>query len=314
VLSSYAQQNIFFYEAQWIGSYRSENEEFVYYSHHQHDAMQKPSLGFDFLSRFRRNQRDFAYVSVQGRLAYEESAKSNLSWQLYNAFINFKIVHSDIWIGHNKTALGLSSFLDNHALLMKDNTMTGLNFDRDWGIGFYRDSEWGNISLSTTTGSGMPFYFKHNYFLVGRFAKGNFLKENYSIGFSVAYGEILKTMGYTFMHDKVTHETKVIGADMILRILNFEIKSDNLYGYYGNKPAYSSLLRIGYSLMSEDQMLVELQSILSDMNGSKEQNYSIGFAYRIHPDFTIRTLVENQYPDNHLSLVLQIYFYKGFIF
>ena len=128
--------NLLYFEIQGVISYRDDPGEFVWYSHHEHETMQKPSLGFDFVRRSRGRGRDSGYLAIQGRLAYDEHKSSRIEPQLYNAYYNFKIVRSDLWVGHNKTALGLSSYLDNHALLMPDNSMSNLNFDRDWGLGF----------------------------------------------------------------------------------------------------------------------------------------------------------------------------------
>ena len=198
-----AQSRILFGEAQIVGSWESISNEVRPYSMHSHEAMQRPSVGFDLLQRFGSQGRDWGYLAVQGRLAWDENRSSHLEAQLYNAYLNLKAPWFDTWIGHNKPALGLSSTLDNHAALLMDNTMSGLVLDRDWGIGVNLDRQSPELKLSFTTGSGMSLYQDESWLLAGRAALGRFNQDNYSLGASFATGNMFKTMGYNIMHNKV---------------------------------------------------------------------------------------------------------------
>ncbi len=309
-----ANSNILFLEAQAVGSWSFEDEEWRHYSHHPHDAMQKPSIGMDYIGRFGSSTRDWGYVALQFRLAWDDSEKANIQPQLYNAFANLKANDFDFWIGHNKPALGLSSSLDNHALLMMDNSMSGLNFDRDWGFGLLVDRSITTTRLSLTTGSGMPLYAKGNYLLSGRLSHADISRDNYSIGVSGAWGEVLKSMGYEIMHDKRSHELAVGGFDTSLRYLDWELKTDLIYGSYDKSKAYAALGRIGRFLLPEERALWEFQAQFSELKSNRQQVYSTGLMYRINKDFTIRAVYSHTEPSSVQGLALQIYYYKGLLF
>ncbi|MCK7470484.1 MAG: hypothetical protein MZU95_06595 [Desulfomicrobium escambiense] len=79
--------------------------------------------------------RDIGVLAVQARLAYDQEGEHKLEPQLYNAYFRLKTKFAGIWIGHSRPALGLSSVLDGHALLLPAPAMLGYGFDRDWGSG-----------------------------------------------------------------------------------------------------------------------------------------------------------------------------------
>ena len=163
------------------------------------DVMQKPSLGFDLVKRFSGKTRDIGVLAVQARLAYDQEGEHKLEPQLYNAYFRLKTKSAGVWIGHNRPALGLSSVLDSHALLLPAPAMLGFGFDRDWGLGLERDFGWGGAAASLTAGSGMPLYFKGNFLPAARVSKGVPARDNYSVGLSLARGNVLETMGYTLV-------------------------------------------------------------------------------------------------------------------
>lgn len=309
-----AQSNILFFEAQGVLSYTDPPSSWQAYSHHPHDAMQKPSLGIDYLGRIRAKSTDLGYMSLQIRLAYDESEPNKVQPQVYNAFINWKTPVSDLWIGHNKTAIGLNSYLDNHALLLADNTMSGLNFDRDWGAGLKHDGGWWNMDLSAGTGSGMPLYLGENYLLAARMGWGDYSRNNATIGLSAATGNVLKSMGYTMMHNNKKHPLHLGGFDLGLRYLNFDIKADLLHGSYDGDPAYAYLARSAYYLLPEDRANIELQLQANDLKGTKSTTYSAGLTYRITPDITLRSTYNLKEPTDTHTIALQAYFYKGIVF
>lgn len=309
-----ADNTLLYFEAQGVASYRAEQKEFVWYSHHQHETMQKPSLGFDFVRRIRATGRDRGYLAIQARIAFDEHKSSKLEPQLYNAFYNLKIMRSDLWIGHNKTALGLSSYLDNHALLMPDNSMSPLNFDRDWGIGFYTEKQFTDYRVSLTTGSGMPLYVKDNYLVAGRIGIGDLDRDNRNFGFSVAQGQILKTMGYHYMHDKKIHNVLFGGFDTGIRYLNKYLMADLIAGRYDDQTAYASLLRTGINLLPDDRMNLEAQVQLLRTTGSREELFAGGFSYRLTPYLTFRTLFEHNYRLSANNVTMQLYYLRGFVF
>ena len=310
----FAQGNLLSLEAQAVGSYNDDDRSINWYSQDPHEAMQKPSVGVDYLYRAGSATRDYGYLSLQARLAYDDAEANNLRLQIYNAFVTLKQPGVDLWLGHHKTALGLSSYLNNHALLMMDNTMSALNFDRDWGLGLVFDRQKPIVSIAATTGSGMPLYVKDNYLLTARIAVGEYSKENYSFGLSGGFGRTLRSMGYEIMHNKATHEYKTVGVDFSKRYLSLYTNGDLLYGSYHEKRAYSGLLRLGYYLLQEDKASVELQAMAGELTGAKSQSYAAGLTYHVSSDVSIRSMFSHIQPENTNTISLQLYLLKDFVF
>ncbi len=90
-----------------------------------------------------------------------------------------------VWVGHNRPAFGLGSYFDSHGLLLRTLAIQGFGYDRDWGVGLYKDFSWGDISASGTTGSGMPVYTKGNYMTAARVSYGVLSQDNFNVGFSL---------------------------------------------------------------------------------------------------------------------------------
>ncbi|MDZ4182505.1 MAG: hypothetical protein U1B83_06490 [Candidatus Cloacimonadaceae bacterium] len=313
-IATSAQNNLLFFKAQAVAGYYDHSETWEYYSHHPHHAMQKPSLGIDFISRIGGKTRDIGYFALQARLAYDQSESNNVQPQLYNAFFNWKAPIADVWIGHNKTALGLSSYLDNHALLLIDNSMSGLNFDRDWGAGINYDGDLLDVSFSATTGSGMPLYVGENNLFAARVGLGDLSSHNATVGISGATGKILKSMGYNVMHNNKKHELLLGGIDASWRYLGMEVATDVLYGEYDTDPAYAALGRLGFFLLPEERLKLDLQGHFTELKGYAEQFYSAGLSIRVIPDLTLRSVYTLHYPGENYSIALQAYFYKGIVF
>lgn len=309
-----AQGRILYGEAQAVGSWESLSGDLRPYSLHPDEVMQKPSLGLDLLQRFGSSGRDWGYLALQARLAYDESRSSRLEAQLYNAYLDLKTQAFDLWLGHNKPALGLSLNLDNHALLLPDNTMSGLVLDRDWGLGLSFDRGNPNLALSLTTGSGMALYYDESYLLAGRVGWGEFSRDNLSAGISLAGGNVFKTMGYHIMHDKVPHELLLAGADFSRRITNWELRSDVLYGGFHADRAYTALARLTWFPLPEDRAEISLQGQFQELKATAEQSYSIGAGYRLLPDLTLRGAYTYQEPARSHSFALQLYYYKALLF
>lgn len=309
-----AQGRVLFGEAQIVGSWESLSNEVRPYSMHPHEAMQRPSVGFDLLQRFGSQGRDWGYLAVQARLAWDENRSSHLEAQLYNAFLNLKAPWFDTWIGHNKPALGLSSTLDNHAALLMDNTMSGLVLDRDWGIGVNLDRQSPELKLSLTTGSGMSLYQDESWLLAGRAAWGNFSRDNFSLGASLATGNMFKTMGYNIMHNKVPHQILLGGVDFSSRIMDWELRSEVLYGSFHEDPAYTALGRLSWYPLPEDRAELSLQGQFQEIKAAAVQNYSAGLGYRITPDLSLRAVYNLQQPTDSHSVALQLYYLKALPF
>jgi len=312
-----AQNNLFYLEAQGVAGYSSETEDYILYSHHPHEAMQKPSIGFDWLKRFATQHRDIAVASVQFRLAVNEKEKPALEPQLYNAWLKYKSALGDVSIGHLKPASGLSYSLDNHAMLMPDMTMYVFTYDRDWGMLYSRDTVWGNVSASLTTASGMRLYRKDNNYLAALHASYGILNDdNFSIGATLQKGEVLEAMGYHIGHGKIVHDELLAGLDATILHNNLESRLDVYAGEFYRKDAWSVLWRNGINLLSEEKLKLEAQGIWRELVGSKHTNYDLGLTWKFHPDWALRTLYDyhimkqGALEETDYKVVAQLYYYK----
>jgi len=324
-----AQNGLFFTEMQGIYGYSSALEQPIIYNFMAKDAMQKPSMGFDWLQRFSNSERDFAIMSVQFRLAYNISEQTPFEPQLYNAWLKYKSSLGDIAVGHLKPASGLSYTLDNHALILPDMTMYNLTYDRDWGALFSKDTPWGNLSASATNASGMNIYNKDgNYLLAARAAYGVLSEDNYSIGVTAQKGVNLVAMGYHYHKTPVhlspgsldpghpkpkLHPQMLAGIDGQVRYYNLESAVDVYAGEFLNTDAYSLLWRNGINLLPEEKLKLEGQGIWRLFEGKHYVDYSAGLTFKLTSDLALRAMYDWQdmtAGDDNYKVVGQIYYYK----
>jgi len=304
---------LFYLEVQGIAGWSSAAKKLVFTSMNLMEAMQKPGLGFDYVQRFSGDTGDIAVLAVQGRLAFNAEGDRVLEPQLYNAYLKFKTSAVDLWIGHNRPKLGLSSALDSHALLLQPLAMNGFGFDRDWGAGVERDTAWGNAGLSLTAGSGMPLHFKGNYFLAARVSKGVLNRENYAIGVSSGYGKLLDVMGYHLMSD-APQETALAGVDATWLWNNLENRFEVIGGRRGGHSTYALFWRGGLNLLEEGRLKLEFQPVVFRTAGRTSVQLSAGATYIPHPDWTLRAMGLYDREMKDTRLVLQVYYYKGIRF
>lgn len=272
--------------------------------------MQKPSLGFDFLQRFSNEERDFGALAIQGRLAFNATGEGAVEPQLYNAYFKYKATLADVWAGHSRPALGLSSYFDSHGLLLPTLAMEGFGFDRDWGVGAYRDLSWGNVAISATTGSGMPIYFKGNYLLSARASKGILNQDNYNLGVSAAYGKVLDTMGYHLV-DPDPFELILGGADFTYLWQNLENRLEVYAGKKMGEETYALFWRAGINLLEEGRLKVEFQPAYWKVGKDWTYQLSGGISYQATADLALRAMYQYDHASNDQRLIFQIYYYKG---
>lgn len=302
--------SLMYLEAQAVAGYSSAEDKAVYASKDERDVMQKPSLGFDLLHRFTGAHGDLGTFALQARIAYDtQDDEKDAEVQLYNAYFKYKAGFSDFWIGHNRPALGLSSYFDSHGLLLDTIAMNGFGYDRDWGVGAYRDFEWGNAAFSITTGSGMPVYFKGNYLASFRISRGVLVQDNYNTGISLAYGKPLETMGYHLMMDD-PKETTLVGADGTLLWDNFETRVEVMGGRNREEDAKALFLRFGMHLLEEGRLTLEFQPMYFKIGNVEKTILSVGPAYQLTADLTLRTMYQyDEERDDH-RMIFQLYWYS----
>lgn len=304
-----AQNTLFFLELQAVGAYSTRANGLQLFSLMPDDAMQKPSLGFDLVKRFSGKTRDIGVLAVQARLAYDQAGDHKLEPQLYNAYFRLRTKFAGVWIGHNRPALGLSSVLDSHALLLPAPAMLGYGFDRDWGVGLERDFGWGSAAASLTSGSGMPLYFEGNFLAAARISRGVLSRDNYSVGLSLARGDVLETMGYTLVGPEPMGWT-VAAIDATYFWRNLENRAEIQFGRRDGAGEFLFFWRTGLSLLDEGRLKVEAQPILTRRAGAWGYSLGSGLTYLVSADLAARGAVLYDHARSDVRFVVQLYFYK----
>ncbi len=302
--------SLLYLEAQAIAGYSGKADDAIFYSHMPDDVMQKPSVGIDYLRRFSGDAGDFGAFALQYRLAYDES-DHRVQHQIYNAYFKYKAPWSDLWVGHNRPALGISSYLDGHGLLLQTLPMNGFGFDRDWGIGSFKDLQWGNISLSLTNGAGMPARFNGNYMAAARISKGFINQDNYTLGASAGFGEILETMGYDVMEDEPAG-LALAGVDAAYIWNQFEIRMDVLAGKNRGEAAGAIFLRGGVNLLDEGRLKLEVQPVFLKNGSNENQVISTGVSFQTTADVSIKTMYQYDRDAEDHRVVMQMYLYQKY--
>jgi hypothetical protein len=304
-----AQSSLFYLELQAVAAYSTASNAVELFSLMPEDVMQKPGAGFDFIQRFSNQTRDIGLLAVQARLAYDQEGDHKLEPQLYNAYFRLKTSSVNIWVGHNRPALGLSAALDSHALLLPAPVMLGYGFDRDWGVGLEKDLSWGGVAASLTTGSGMPLYFKGNYLAAARVFKGVLAQDNYSVGLSLSYGDILETMGYTLANpEPVGWSSAGLDATHVWR--NLENRAEVLVGRRDGQGTFLLFWRSGLSFLEEGRLKVEVQPVLTENAGAWDYSLGSGLTYLLNADLAGRFMVYYDHERRDARFAFQLYFYK----
>jgi opacity protein-like surface antigen len=307
--SSRAQSSLFYLEAQGIAGYSSAAREAIYYSMSPMDPMQKPSVGFDWLRRLSGAGGDIGIFGLQVRSSYNHEPDREFEAQVYNAWFRYKAGFANLWVGHDRPALGLSSYFDTHGLLLPTLAMMGWGFDRDWGVGFSRDLAWGNLSGSWTSGSGMPLYFRGNHLGSARISKGVLERENYSVGLSAAWGDILETMGYDLLNDD-PYPFHMASIDLAYLWTRYESRIELIAGERMDEPSRALLWRFGVNLLEENRLKLEVQPVIWKDMGESSFAVSAGASYQATADLALRSMYQYSDVSEENKIVFQVYYYK----
>jgi len=311
--TSFAQTSLFYLEAQGIAGYSSSQDKWVFYSLHPDDAMQKPSLGFDYLQRFSGETGDFAVLAVQARLAWDADGEQKFEPQLYNAYLKLKFPGVDFWLGHNRPAFGLSSAFDVHSQVLPTLVMYGYGHDRDWGAGLSRDFSRGSWGVSLTTGSGMPLRFGDNYLFSGRFSFGVLSRDNWSLGISAAAGEALETMGYSLMSPDPM-PFRMAGMDIAHVWNNLENRLEAMIGRKFGRDAWAVFWRLGVNLLEEERLKWEIQPIMIREGEKSTLKLGTGLSFLATADLTLRVMYAYDREERDSRVIFQVYYYRRIIF
>jgi hypothetical protein len=307
---SQASDYLLYFEAQGILGYSSELDKTIYYSMNPDAEMQKPSLGFDYIKRFSGESGDIATLALQARLAITvDGSKYKLEPQIYNAYLKMKTPVPYVWVGHNRPAFGLSSYFDSHGLLLRTLAIQGFGYDRDWGVGTYKDFSWGDISASATTGSGMPFLLKGNYMTAARVSYGVLSQDNMNLGFSMGYGKTLDTMGYK-LRDSEPREMMLAGMDLTILRNNLEHRFDILAGKWLGEDSLAISYRFGVNLDPEARMKIEAQPTYWKFSEDNNYELALCLSFIATSNLTVRMMYTYDNNERDNRVIMQLYYYK----
>ncbi len=303
-------RSLFYLELQGVAAYSSSAEGIEFASLMTGAAMQKPSLGFDYILRLSETNRDIGVLAVQARLAYDQRGENIIEIQLHNAYFRWKAGFADIWAGHNRPPFGLSYPLDSHALLLPSPAMTGFGYDRDWGVGLLRDFAWGDASASLTAGTGLPLYLKGNYLTSFRVSKGVLARDNSSFGLSFAIGRVLETMGHELLDgEPMSFAAAAMDATVLWR--NLENRFELLLGGRSGQAVAHIFWRGSLRLLDEGRLTLEVQPAVRRAEGLWAYTLGTGASFRVNADLTARTMVYYDRARHDTRYVLQFYYYKN---
>ncbi len=324
---------LLYLEGQEIYGYTTALHKPVAYSIDPESEMQEPSLGFDYLQRISGDSGEIAVLSLQGRISVmspllgeagyqieprpirQQKDGYYLQPQIFNAWVKFKTPWVYVWVGHDRPAFGLASYLDSHGLLLETVGMRFGFYDRDWGAGIYHDFSWGNYAASLTSGTGMPFYqslpglpFDSHYMAVTRISYGVLERDNYNVGFSLGYGKTLPTSGYVLMENEA-YPMRMAGVDLAVFDDSFEHRAELYTGRWFGSRLIALFYRFGWNLDPEDRNKLELQDMYWENYGVRDHRPALCYSYQVTPNFTVRTsYAYDQYLKDNRTLV-QLYYY-----
>jgi hypothetical protein len=203
----------------------------------------------------------------------------------------------------------LSSYFDSHGLLLRTLAIQGFGYDRDWGVGLYKDFSWGDVSASVTTGTGMPVYMKGNYMTAARVSYGVQSQDNYNAGFSLGYGRTLDTMGYE-LRDPEPRQMTLAAADLTILRDNLEHRFDLYAGKWLDEDTYALFYRFGVNFFPEGQLKVEAQPTYWKFGEEENYQLSLCLSSQATSDLTVRLgyTYDRNADDNRV--LLQLYYYR----
>ncbi len=303
-----ASSRLLYLELQGVAGYDLSSSRVIHHSLGPEEAMQKSSLGFDYLEKIASETADIATLAVQGRLAWDPDRTSPLDPQLYNGTLKVKTPWLDAWVGHDRPALGSGAYFDSHALLLPAPAMLGFGLDRDWGLGAMREFEQGDLALSWTTGSGMPLSFGGNYLLAARGSWGMLAQDNTTVGLSLAYGRVLETMGDTVMSPDPREQGSVI-LDAAWLWDNFELRAETLLGREQGDAVRAGFVRFGASWLEEGTLRTEAQVLARQSGEELIRHWACGLSWALTPDWTLRSMFLSDPEGREQRIVLQAYGY-----
>ncbi len=153
----------------------------------------------------------------------------------------------------------------------------------------------------------MPLHFKGNYLASARISKGVLARDNYNLGLSAAWGDVLETMGYELMSDEPV-SFRMASLDFAYLRTRYESRLEIIAIERMDDPAWAVFWRGSVNLLEENRLKLEIQPFLLKAMGV---DLSVGASYQATADLALRAMYQylNSSEDNRI--VFQVYYYRG---
>jgi hypothetical protein len=148
-----------------------------------------------------------------------------------------------------------------------------------------------------------------NYMTAARVSYGVQNQDNFNLGFSLAYGNTLDTMGY-LLRDPEPRQMKLGAVDLTILCDNFEHRFDLYIGTWLDKNTYALFYRFGVNLDQEARFKIEAQPTYWRFGDEKNYQLSLCFSGVVTSNLTLRLGYTYDNDANDNRAILQLYYYK----
>jgi phosphate-selective porin len=288
-----AKQSFFYKELNLIGGY-SDAEDWV-----GKGQGLSNSAGFEYFRKFSNEYGDYLTCDLQVRLAYDSSESRDDAWgvEIHNAWAEYKLDYGyNLKFGHFDPAFGLEPLLDTHGTLLQTMAMKNIGFKKDWGLSLRGSMQTFDYEIAVQLGSGMSIHRKDGNFLLSS-RIGTPAYKDFQYGFSLLYGEVLKTKGMrTFPRNELVFDSAItkkrIGIDGQYIFGAYLFKGEFTYGEDDGKEVLGYLLEVNYTLPHHQQWQLEAQFVswINDLNkgNSDDSTLTLGVSFKVSASVTLR--------------------------
>jgi len=281
-----AAETLFYKEINLIGGYSDKNK----WIGKSSDLMN--SVGFEHFAKFSNEYGDFLTTDFQVRLGYDSKEGPENAWglEVHNAWLQYRLSSMNkIKVGHFDPAFGLEQVLDTHSTILQTLAPKNIGFKKDWGLALEGTLPKADYSLALQLGSGMSIYRRDGSFLTsGRI--GTPQGENVQAGFSLMYGDVLKTEGMStyprneLISNKATKKKRV-GFDAQYLFGALLTKAEVAFGKDERKDVLGYLLEFDYTIprLQNCELELQYQSWNADRHtgGMDDSTLTLGATYKL---------------------------------
>lgn len=272
------------------------------------------SIGLEVLKRFSDKKGDWASLFVQ----FHVDTAAHWDYELHDAYFKYTGPYRGrffLKVGHFDVPFGLETNVDTHMTLVQLMSMRNVGFKRDWGISAGGQLDDLDYEFALTRGMGKEYNERgENYLISGRI--GTPADENFSIGLSALYGQVIDPMAVMRASkmgapttwfgrtekpgDDIVRRHRV-GADFIALSGPYTFKGEISYGKDINLEVINSILEVDYLFPDTDGRLegiAQIQKAYQEITASGSNNdifMTLGLNYRLSHEITLRTIYKHDF-------------------